>query len=184
MNKQVVVYTSETGFTQKYAMWIAEELGCEAINMKEWMRRKPSDYQTVIYGGGFYAGQIKGLKKMKNCLKQYPGIRLIVFGTGATPPEEKEMVKAAMDGNFTDEERGKIPAFYFQSGLNYENMSLKYKLMMKAFISMLKKKTDLTKEEKVMMGMLAHSYDFCKKENIRELINYSENGVQKGLTPL
>ncbi len=184
MNKQIVVYTSETGFTRKYAGWIAEELGCEAMDMKEWRRRNPADYQTVIYGGGFYAGRIKGLKKMKEQMKKYPGIRFIVFGTGATPAEEAAIVKKAMDMNFTEEERKKIPAFYFQSGLNYEKMSLKYRLMMKGFVSMLRKKADPSEEDKVMMKMVAHSYDCCNRDNIRELINNSENGGQKGLTPM
>lgn len=179
MNKQVVVYTSETGFTQRYAQWIAEELKCEAVNQKEWRHKNPADYQTVIYGGGFYAGQIKGLKKIKNQMKQYPAVGLLVFGTGATPKEEKEMIQKTMDANFTEEERKKIPTFYLQSGLNYEKMSLKYKLMMKAFVSMLAKKADPSQEDKIMMRMIAHSFDFCQKENIRELVNYFENGGHK-----
>ena len=174
MSKQIVVYTSETGFTKKYAGWIAEALGCQAADIKEWKQKNPADFQTVIYGGGFYAGQIKGLKKMKEQMQQYPDIRFIVFATGATPSEARESEKAAMDANFTEEEKRRIPAFYFQSGLNYEKMSIKYKLMMKMFSAMMGKKENKTEEEKVMADMLTHSYDFCKKENIRELLKYSE----------
>lgn len=32
--KKIVVYQSGTGFTAKYADWIAEELGCEAKEYK------------------------------------------------------------------------------------------------------------------------------------------------------
>ena len=35
---KVVVYTSETGFSKKYAGWIAEALKCEAMDIKEWRR--------------------------------------------------------------------------------------------------------------------------------------------------
>ena len=34
MNR-IVVYTSKTGFTEKYAKWIAEELQCEAVSLKK-----------------------------------------------------------------------------------------------------------------------------------------------------
>ena len=33
--KKIVVYQSGTGFTAKYANWIAEELGCEAKEYKK-----------------------------------------------------------------------------------------------------------------------------------------------------
>lgn len=174
MSKRVVVYTSETGFTKIYAEWIAEALGCEAVDMKEWRQKKASDYQTLIYGGGFYAGQIKGLKKIKQQLREYPNVKLIVFGTGATPMEAKDTIKAAMIANFTEEEQKNIPAFYFQSGLNYEKMSMKYKVMMKMFSAMVGKKENKTEEEKAMADMLTHSYDNCRKEYIQELLEYSE----------
>lgn len=63
------------------------------------------ELQTVIYGGGFLAGKIKGLKKIKEQMKNYPDLRLIVFGTGATPMEAEEIIKGAMDANFTAEEK-------------------------------------------------------------------------------
>ena len=33
--KTIVVYSSQTGFTEKYAKWIAEALNCEAIPVKQ-----------------------------------------------------------------------------------------------------------------------------------------------------
>lgn len=107
-------------------------------------------------------------------MKNYPDLRLIVFGTGATPMEAEEIIKGAMDANFTAEEKKKIRTFYFQSGLNYEKMSLKYKIMMKMFTGMMNKKADKTEDEQMMAEMLAHSYDFSKKEYINKLLEYSE----------
>lgn len=31
----VVVYCSQTGFTEKYAKWLAEDLSCEAVRYSE-----------------------------------------------------------------------------------------------------------------------------------------------------
>lgn len=170
MSKMVVVYTSKTGFTKKYAGWIAEALNCSAMDMKEWKKQEPTDFQTVIYGGGFYAGKIKGLDKMKEQLKNNPKIKLVVFATGATPALATEIVQQAMDGNFTEEERKNIPAYYFQSGLNYEKMSLQYKMMMKMFNSMLSKKEEKSEMETQMAAVIGHSFDACRKENIKTLL--------------
>ena len=41
---KVVIYQSGTGFTAKYANWIAERLGCEAKAYKEVNPSELSDY--------------------------------------------------------------------------------------------------------------------------------------------
>ena len=47
----IVVYSSQTGFTEKYAKWIAEDLNCEAISVKQAKKLDISQFDTVIYGG-------------------------------------------------------------------------------------------------------------------------------------
>ena len=32
--KSIVIYNSQTGFTKKYAEWISEATGCEAVEFK------------------------------------------------------------------------------------------------------------------------------------------------------
>ena len=43
--KNLVVYQSSTGFTAKYAEWIAKELSCEA---KELKKVKPQELKIFI----------------------------------------------------------------------------------------------------------------------------------------
>ena len=42
--KKVVIYQSGTGFTAKYAGWIAERLGCEAKAYKSIKPKELADY--------------------------------------------------------------------------------------------------------------------------------------------
>lgn len=172
MNNVIVVYTSETGFSQKYARWIGEELGCDAVKSAEVTKEKLVKSDVIIYGGGFYAGQIKGLKKFKEILGTEDLNKLAVFATGATPGTFTETIEKALDQNFTEEERNMIPAFYFQSGLNYENMSFKSKMLMKMFSSMMAKKKDKTEEEEVMAKNLSKSSDLCRREYILPLTEH------------
>lgn len=172
MNNVVVVYTSETGFTEKYARWIAEDLNCTAVKSSEIIKKQLMQCEIVIYGGGFYGGQIKGLKKFKEMLGKENLKKLIVFATGATPAEFTETVGKALEQNLTEEERKLVPAYYFQSGLNYEKMSFKSKMMMKVFTSMVAKKKDKTEEEKVMAEGMMTSSDLCRREWISPLVSY------------
>jgi menaquinone-dependent protoporphyrinogen IX oxidase len=170
--KTIVVYKSKTGFTKRYAEWIAKDLGCEAVSADKVSAKELQPYQTVIYGGGITAGQIGGLKKFKGVIADNLGQKLIVFATGATPAEvlkEKDTVKEA---NFTSEELKEIPYFYFQSGINYENMKLGGKLLMKMFSAMLSKKKDKTPEEQGMAETITKSADYSDVKFIQPLISY------------
>ena len=45
MSKIGVIYKSKTGFTQKYAQWIAEETGCDLIPYEQ---REQADYIEYV----------------------------------------------------------------------------------------------------------------------------------------
>ena len=52
--KILVTYKSKTGFTKKYAEWIAEELGCEAKDIKTITPKNVAEYDLVIHGGWIF----------------------------------------------------------------------------------------------------------------------------------
>lgn len=64
----VVVCKSKTGFSEKYAKWIAEELKADLFKLSDFSKKKINDYEAVIYGGGVYASGINGIKFIKKNL--------------------------------------------------------------------------------------------------------------------
>ena len=62
--KRIVVYKSSTGFTAKYANWIAEELGCEAIELNKIKKCDLVKYDEIIYGGWLMANMVCGYNKI------------------------------------------------------------------------------------------------------------------------
>ena len=64
--KILVTYKSKTGFTKKYAEWIAEELGCGAKDIKTITPKNVAEYDLVIHGGWIFGGIISGYKKIKS----------------------------------------------------------------------------------------------------------------------
>ena len=105
--KKVVIYQSGTGFTAKYAGWIAERLGCEAKEYKSMNSKELTDYDLVIYGGWILGGMVFGYDKIKKLnLKN-----VIVFGVGMTVPSEELAIKIA--------EQNQIPRerlYYYEGG--------------------------------------------------------------------
>ncbi|KAB1437449.1 flavodoxin domain-containing protein [Candidatus Galacturonibacter soehngenii] len=169
--KKIVIYSSKTGFTKQYANWIAKELNCEAISLHEVTKESLKPYHTVIYGGGITAGQIGGLKKFKNIMLEHSDKQIFVFATGATPMENKENLKGIINANFTQEEKVRIPFYYFQSGINYENMKLGGKMVLRILAVMLEKKKNKTKDEIDLIQALRKSNDCSNISHIIPLVD-------------
>lgn len=167
----LVVYSSKTGFTERYAGWIGERIPCTCVKAKEAEEIGIEKYDVILYGGGFYGGQIQGIAWLKNRIPRLQGKRMAVFATGATPEDSPEVEKAFAQ-NLTEEEQKAIPCFYLQSGLNYEKMDWKLRMMMKLFSKMMEKKKDKTEQEKMMAACLKTSFDVADKNNLEPLLHW------------
>lgn len=163
--KVLVVYSSKTGFTAKYAKWIAEEVSADCMTVKEAADVDTGSYDAVLYGGGFYAGRINGADWMKKRIPSLKGKKAAVFATGALPEDSPE-IKGAIDNNFSKEEQKTVTCFYYQAGINYEEMGWKSRIMMAGFRKMLKGKKDKTEQEKAMEQGISASFDVTDRRKL------------------
>ena len=169
--KAIVIYNSQTGFTKKYADWIAEATGCETVPLKKAGKVKLAEYDAVVFGSWCMAESISKVVWFK---KQLPslaaaGKKLFVFLVGASPAEVPE-AQAALRKNFTDDEWSKIQAFYCPGGLNYEKMGWGSRTMLKMFVKMLSNKKDITQKELAQVQRLSQSYDISDKKYIEPIV--------------
>ena len=165
MKKTIVLYRSKTGFSKRYAEWIAEDLGCESRPIKSVKLDDLKDYKLIIFGAGVYAGMISGLGKIKNWMEKSPQKTWIVFATGATPHEEghEEML---FKTNFRKGESRPAHFYYFLSGINYETMGFFNRVLMKLFSGMAAKKKGTTQTAKQI------SVDLANRHYIADLLSY------------
>ena len=68
--KTVVVYKSISGFTKKYAEWIAEELEADLFRKEKINIAILLKYDIIIYGGSLHAVGISGVSIIKNNLNK------------------------------------------------------------------------------------------------------------------
>ncbi len=174
--KTIVVYKSKTGFTKKYAEWIQEATKFDIANYDNASKASLSAYDLIVFGSRIHAGKIDGLKKIKELLPDHA--RLVVYATGATPIEAEDVIRAIMKASFTEEELLAIPHFYMPAGLNYENMNIGDKLIMKALAKMLGNKKDKSSVEAGCEQAIGHSYDISSREYIVPLLDYIQTLVK------
>lgn len=172
--KAVVIYKSQTGFTKKYAEWIAEELAADIFHVSEANIDMLQNYDTVIYGGGLYASGINGVKFITENSDSLKGKKVIVFATGASVGRAEE-IEGVKNKNFTAEQQEYIKFFYLRGGFNYNKLSPVNKILMTILKWKLKMKKDLTPDERGMLASYDHSVDFVKKKNIQELVAYANS---------
>ena len=158
--KKIVVYQSGTGFTAKYANWIAEELGCEAKEYKKVKTDELAAYDTVVYGGWIMANMVYGYDKIK-ALKLK---NVIVFGVGMSIPSEEVATKIAAQNEIEQEK-----LFYFEGGYDPKKVGFLKKMMMNMIKKSIEKKTEKTEEDIHMLETFKGA-DNTNKERIKPLI--------------
>lgn len=136
MQKTGVIYCSKTGFTRKYAEWLAEALGCEAIPYHQAVKTNWTDCDTVIFASWFHAGRIQKLDWFKRL--PLTGKARIVAAVGAMPADAPE-VQAALRSNFADD-WAQFRVFYLPGGLCYEKMGAADRALMAIFRRMVRQK--------------------------------------------
>lgn len=167
--KTIVIYNSQTGFTKRYAKWLAEAAKADCIELTAAKKKDLTAYDAIIFGSWACAGSISKIRWFKGNIDKWSDKMLIVFCVGASPIDNPE-IEAALNQTFNESERKKVKAFYCPGGFNYEKMSVPSKLMMKMFLKTLNAKKDKTEEEQTMIKMISSSYDISDKRYIEPIL--------------
>lgn len=119
--KQLIIYNSKTGFTEKYAKWLSEEMGFDIISLKEIKKVNLSDYKGFIFATSVFAGKLKKLEVITRY--NFPNLTLLSVGFTDMESEYEKNLKEqnAFYGNL----------FYVQGGINYEKLGFFAKKLVK-----------------------------------------------------
>ena len=169
--KTIIIYNSQTGFTKRYAQWIAEAAGADCLALPDAKKKDLTAYEAIIYGGWACAGSISKISWFKRNMDKWADKKLIAFCVGGSPIDSPE-IDIALKRIFNEAEQKKVKTFYCPGGFNYERMSAPSKLMMKLFIKSLNAKKEKTEEEQVMIKMISSSYDISDKKYIEPILAY------------
>lgn len=174
MLRTVVIYKSISGFTEKYASWIAEELKADLYDTRRISAAKLFEYDLIIFGGSLHAVGINGVKIIKENLPRLSDKKIVIFAVGASPPREN-VLDEVKNKNFSDEEQKNIIFFYLRGGFDYSKLDLTNKILMSLMKVRLRMKKSLTSDEKGMLAAYAKPVDFTKKENIKQITDYARS---------
>nr|WP_300093802.1 flavodoxin domain-containing protein [Sedimentibacter sp.] len=172
MGNVAVIFKTKYGHTKKYAEWISQELKCDLFEQSEVSAEKMLEYDTLVYGGGLYASGILGIELITKNFSSLKDKILIVFTVGLADPEIKSQFEPIIQKNFTDEMQKSINIFHLRGGINYKELGIVHKAMMAALKSSVKKKDELTDEDRLMLETYGDQVEFSDKKTIEPLISF------------
>lgn len=176
MKRVAVIYKSKYGSTEKYAKWIAEDACADLFKASEIKADKLSEYDTIVYCGGLYAGGMLGFSFIKKNYLKLSDKNLIVVAVGATLKKE-EAIEEVKAQNLTVEMVDKVQFFLLRGGLNYKKMGIIDRLLMFLSIQFARlKKADMFNDDvKGMIAAYGKVVDFTNKNAIAPVINAINN---------
>lgn len=171
--KIVVIYKSKTGFTRKYAEWIAEDLSADIFDAAKININILATYDAIVYGGSLHALGISGVNLILKNINKLKSKKIVVFATGASPSRD-EGIREIIDKNFTSEQQKYIKFFYLRGGFNYNKLNPFDKFLMTLLKLKIKnkKQEELSADEIGMLSAYDKPVDFTLKKNIDKIIAY------------
>ena len=160
-----IIYTTNTGSTERYARLLAEQTKLPVYSLAEAKKEVPAGTE-VIYLGWIMAGSVKGYA---DAAKRYPISAVCGVGMGQT-------------GTQTDVVRKKsaipedIPLFTLQGNFDVKKLHGIYRPMMEIMVKTagrsLAEKKDRTPEEDDMLEMMQRGGERVKAENLSAVLDW------------
>ena len=169
-----VVYCSSTGFTKKYADWLAADLRCEAVPYPDRSRLSLDDLDLLVFCSWFHAASIKGAKWLKSAMREHPALPVVVLATGATPmPCDRwpaSELEDAFRRTFPQADYPDLPHFYCQGGFDYDRLGAADKIAMRMFFAMQEKAAKNDPRAAEMLRVMGSGFDGTRREYLEPVL--------------
>lgn len=183
--KIALVYCSQTGFTEKYAEWIAEDLGCQALPYQRRQQLDVGALDLLVFCSWFHAASIKGAKWLKELMAWHPGLEVVVVVTGASamPGDQYSRegeIEEAFRRSFPASEYPDLPWFYCRGGFDFNRLSAADKLAMRMFFHMNGRKTADDPSLAEMLQTMEKGFDGTNREYLSPVLAHIHNRSSAG----
>ena len=160
-----IIYTTNTGSTERYAKLLAQNTGLPAYSLAE-AKKQVFAGAEVIYLGWIMAGSVKGCAE---AAKRYRVRAVCAVGMGQTGTQTDSVrKKSAVPAD--------IPLFTLQGNFDVKKLHGIYRLMMEIMVKTagkaLAEKSDRTPEEDDMLDMMRCGGERVKAENLSAVLDW------------
>lgn len=181
MHQTIVLYQSHYGSTKRYAQWIAKALSCPACESKKFPAQDLADYDTVVFGGGLYAGGVNGVKFIRRNWKLLSDKRVVLFTCGLADPDNPKNaanIRDSLSKALSEEILSRLQLFHLRGDMDYSRLNFTHRSMMAMLRKMLLKKEadgSLSPEDRMLLDTYGKSLDFTDEKTIQPLVAFIQS---------
>ena len=167
MKTDAIVYTSNTGFTSRYAEMLSAKTGLPFFELRE-AKKKLLKGANVIYLGWLMAGSVTGYKPAAKHFSVKAVCGVCLGDTGSQIDTVIKLNKIPND----------LAVFTVQGGYNSQKVKGVYKFMMNTLAKALSGKPDRTADENAMLELVLNGGDFVREENLAQFLAWFETNCR------
>ena len=160
---KAIVYTSNTGFTARYAAMLGEKTGLPVYTLKE-ACKKLEKKTPILYLGWLFASTVKGYGKASSRFQVKALIAVGMCETGTLLDDVRKV---------NDVPAG-LPVFTLQGGMDHSKLRGLHKFMIKMLIKMMKRAKNPSQEDQAKLALIIAGGDYVKEENLTAVLHWFE----------
>jgi len=158
---KAIVYTSNTGFTARYAKMLGEKTGLPVLELE---RMKELEKGTsVVYMGWLFASMVKGYPKAA----KYLDVQAVV-GVGMC--ETGTLLEDVRKTNHL----GDLPLFTVQGGMDHSKLKGINRFMINTLIKVMSRQKNPSEDDKKKLALIREGGDYVREENLAQVLAWME----------
>ena len=166
--RTLILYTSKTGNTKKYAEDIAQAVNGDVFPLKKYKWKDVGDYDSIVFGGWVMGGKIQGIDDFLSHYDEISDKNILVFssGMGFVTSESSDRL---ISGNVLDIYH--IRYYQLRGSFDYSKLHFPYNFMINTSLRALRKDPDSAQDLSMVENLKETPLEFYDQQGIDRIIS-------------
>lgn len=166
--RTLILYTSKTGSTKKYAEDIAHAVNGDVFPLKKYKWKDVGDYDSIVFGGWVMGGKIQGIDDFLSHYDEISDKNILVFssGMGFVTSESRDRL---ISGNVLDIYH--IRYYQLRGSFDYSKLHFPYNFMINTSLRALRKDPDSAQDLSMVENLKETPLEFYDQQGIDRIIS-------------
>ena len=166
--RTLILYTSKTGNTKKYAEDIAQAVNGDVFPLKKYKWKDVGDYDSIVFGGWVMGGKIQGIDDFLSHYDEISDKNILVFssGMGFVTSESRDRL---ISGNVLDIYH--IRYYQLRGSFDYSKLHFPYNFMINTSLRALRKDPDSAQDLSMVENLKETPLEFYDQQGIDRIIS-------------
>ena len=166
--RTLILYTSKTGNTKKYAEDIAQAVNGDVFPLKKYKWKDVGDYDSIVFGGWVMGGKIQGIDDFLSHYDEISDKNILVFssGMGFVTSESRDRL---ISGTVLDIYH--IRYYQLRGSFDYSKLHFPYNFMINTSLRALRKDPDSAQDLSMVENLKETPLEFYDQQGIDRIIS-------------